>query len=303
MIRKLLRGTAIAIGALLALVIVALGVVYVVSQRRIDEKLQVAGHAVVVPSDSAGLARGRHVAMALGKCGDCHGGDFGGRTFIDVAPVAVLHAANLTSGEGGIAKGMTDLDWERAIRHGVSRDGRKLLFMPADEFQYFNDDDLGALIAYLKTLPPVNHVQAKNSVGPVGRVLMLKGDLSLLTADLIKHDAPPPAVIAPAATLEYGTYIARAGGCKGCHGATLSGGPIPGAPPDFKPPANLTPKGIGHYTEADFFAALREGKRPGGTMLDTVYMPVRYTKLMTDDEIRAVFMFLKTVPAKEYGGR
>lgn len=77
---------------------------------------------------------------------------------------------------------------------------------------------------------------------------------------------------------------------------------MPGAPPEFRPPANITPSGIGHYTEADFFTALHEEKRPGGTMIDTVYMPVRYTKLMTDDELRAVYMFLKTVPPKEHGG-
>ena len=93
------------------------------------------------------------------------------------------------------------------------------------------------------------------------------------------------------------------GGCKGCHGPTLSGGPIPGTPPEWKPAANLTPTGIGHYTEKDFFAALREGKRPSGTTIDTTYMPVRWTKLMTDDETRAVFMYLKTVAPKAYGGR
>src|SRR6185369_12648665 len=104
-------------------------------------------------------------------------------------------------------------------------------------------------------------------------------------------------------TVEYGRYMVSVAGCYGCHGDGLSGGKIPGTPPEFKPPANITPKGIGHYTEADFFTALREGKRPGGTPLDTNYMPVRWTRLMTDDETRAIFAFLKTVPPKEYGGR
>jgi len=103
-------------------------------------------------------------------------------------------------------------------------------------------------------------------------------------------------------TVEYGHYIAAIAGCKGCHGPGLSGGPIPGGPPEWKPAANITPTGIGHYKETDFFLALREGKRPGGAPIDSL-MPFRYTKDMTDDEIRALYMYLKTVPPKPYGGR
>jgi len=303
MIRKFLRGIAIALCVVIVLAIVALGGVYALSQRHISGRMAVAGHQPVVPTDSAALVRGRHVATALSKCAECHGTDLGGSVFIDVPIVAKLNAKNLTRGEGGIGGTMSDLDWERAIRHGVAPDGRKLLFMPSQEFQHFNDDDLGALIAYLKSVPPVNRSWPASTVGPVGRLLYLKGDLPLLPAELIDHAAPPPPVVTPAPTVEFGRYVAFVGGCKGCHGETLSGGPIPGAPPEFRPPANITPKGIGHYTEADFFRALRDGMRPPGTPLDTAYMPVKWTKLMTDDEIRAVFMFLKTVPPKEYGGR
>ena len=303
MIRTILRRAAIAVGILITLVVVALGAVYVVSQRHIDAHLTVAGHQPLVPTDSAGIARGQHVATAISKCAGCHGRDLGGEVFIDAAPVAHLYAVNLTRGEGGIGAAMTDLDWERAIRHGVAPDGRKLLFMPAAEFQNLNDDDFGALVAYLKTLPPVNRSFPTSTVGPIGRLLYLKGDLPLLPAELVDHTAAPPAAITPGPTLEYGKYLVLVGGCYGCHGPTLSGGKIPGTPPEFKPAANITPKGIGAYTEADFFRALREAKRLGGAPIDTAYMPVPWTRLMTDDEIRAVFTFLKTVPPKEYGGR
>ncbi len=296
------RRAGMVVGGLLLLVVIALCAVYAITQHRIDARLTIAGHAVVVPTDSAALARGRHIATAISKCEECHGPDLGGRLFIDAGPVAKLYALNLTRGKGGTSA-FSDLDWERAIRHGVAPNGRKLLFMPASEFQYLNNDDFGALVAYLKTLPPVDREFPKSTVGPVGRILYLKGDLPLLPADVIQQDAPPPPVVQPGPTVEYGSYIVHVGGCMGCHGETLSGGHIPGTPPDWKPAANITPEGIGRYTEQDFFRALREGKRPEGSMLDTAYMPVRFTKLMTDDETRAVYMYLKTVPGKAFGNR
>jgi len=173
--------------------------------------------------------------------------------------------------------------------------------MPSLEYQFLSDDDSGALIAYLKSLPPVDREPVPNSVGPVGRALLLKGDLDLLHAEGVahgQHPAPPPVGVTP----EYGGYLAEVGACKGCHGPTLSGGHIPGTPPDWKPASNLTPTGIGHYTEEDFFRALREAKRPGGAPIDSL-MPVKFTKLMTDDEIRALWLYLKTVPGKAFGGR
>ena len=299
---KLVRRAGMVVGGLFVLVVIALAAIYAITQRKFDAKLTIAGHAVRVPTDSAGLARGHHIATAISKCAECHGPDLAGNLFIDAGPVAKLYALNLTRGKGGTAA-FSDLDWERAIRHGVAPNGRKLLFMPAGEFQHLNDEDFGALVAYLKSLPGIDREFPKSTVGPIGRILFLKGDFPLLPADEIQHDAPPPAVVQPGPTLEYGRYIVRVGGCRGCHGETLSGGHIPGTPPEWKPASNITPEGIGHYKEEDFFHALREGRRPGGTMLDTVYMPVRFTKLMTDDETRAVYMYLKTVPKKAYGGR
>ena len=196
---------------------------------------------------------------------------------------------------------LMDLICHLLTGHGVAPDGRKLLFMPAHAYSRLNDEDMAALIAYLKQLPKVSRPMRANHVGPVGRALYLKGDFELLPAELMDQTAAHPAVIPPAPTAEYGRYLARA--CAGCHGPTFSGGPMPGTPPEFRPPANITPKGIGHYSEADFFTALREGKRPGGTMLDTMYMPVRYTKNLSDDQLKALYAFLKTVPPKEYGGR
>lgn len=299
--KKLLRVLGWLVGALVLIVALAGCGLYIYTQRGIDKKYTIAGHQVSVPTDSLALVRGQHVAVALSKCVDCHGADLGGRQFIDEPAVAKLYAANLTRGKGGVGGQLSDLDWERAIRHAVKPDGSGLLFMPSLEFQFLNDEDLGALIAYLKSLPPVDREPVPNRVGPIGRLLYAKGELVLLPVERVNH-ASHAAAVPMAASVEYGRYLHEIGGCTGCHGEGLSGGKIPGTPPSFKPAANITPTGIGHYTEEDFFRAMREGKRPTGAALDSL-MPFRYTKLMTDDEIRALWLFLKTVPPKPYGGR
>jgi cytochrome c553 len=91
--------------------------------------------------------------------------------------------------------------------------------------------------------------------------------------------------------------------CTGCHGERFSGGPIPGAPPDWKPAANLTPTGLGHYTEADFVRALRDGVRPGGARIDPSMPVERVTRHMNDVELAALWAYLRTVPPRPYGGR
>src|ERR1043165_9991649 len=121
---RAIRWIGIALGSLLTLIVVALGVVYVLSERRIDHRYEVAGHEVLVPEDSAAVSRGEHVAYVRG-CLGCHGEGLAGGTFIDVPVVARLHTANLTRGEGGVAAAYTSpKDWERAIRQGAAPDGR-----------------------------------------------------------------------------------------------------------------------------------------------------------------------------------
>lgn len=300
---RALRWIGIVLGSLLSLILIALGVVYVLSERRIAHRYDVAGHEVLVTEDSAAVSRGEHVAYVRG-CLGCHGEGLAGGTFIDVPVVARLHTANLTRGEGGVATAYTSTkDWERAIRQGVAPDGRALLFMPAHEFYPLSDDDLGALIAYIRSRPPVERSFPAQSVGPVGRGLFLSGKLKLVPAELVDHEATRPVAPAPGVTPEYGRYLATT--CTGCHGDGFSGGPIPGAPPEMGIPLNVTPDtvtGIGKWSEADFAKTIRTGVRPDGVPLGKD-MPVELFSHLTDDEVSALWSYLRTVPAKAYGGR
>jgi mono/diheme cytochrome c family protein len=91
--------------------------------------------------------------------------------------------------------------------------------------------------------------------------------------------------------------------CAGCHGERFGGGPIPGAPPSWKPAANLTPTGLGHYSAEDFVRALRTAVRPDGSTIDPSMPVASITRHMDDLELRALYAYLRTLPPRPYGAR
>jgi mono/diheme cytochrome c family protein len=287
-------------GGLGLLVATLAATVWIVSSRQLVRTLDVPPRPLSVPRDSVTVARGAHLVDAIGKCADCHGEDLGGNVFIDDPGLGRIVAPNLTP--GGRLASYSDAEVARALRHGVAKDGRRLLIMPSSDYNAFSDEDASAVIAYVRSRPPVTRELPAHNLKFLARALMVTGQLPAFEADRIDHGRAPVARVAAATTAAYGKYLADAGGCTGCHGPGLSGGKIPGAPPDWKPAANLTPAGIGSWTEADFFRALREGRRPAGTAIDSL-MPWPRAGRMTDDEIRAVWLYLRSVPPRQYGLR
>jgi mono/diheme cytochrome c family protein len=285
------------VAGVIGLVLVAATAIYALSARDMGEKFEVPEHALTVPTDSATVARGLHIATIKG-CTDCHGPSLRGNIVIDDPAVGRISAPNLT--KGGRGADLSDRDWERAVRHGVRRDNTSLFVMPANEYTTMSDEDVAAIVAYARSIPPVSTVMPPSKAGPVLRALHVAGQLDFRPAAEIKHEATHLASITPEPTPEYGKYLAA--GCTGCHGAGFGGGKTPGAPPDWKPAANLTPKGIGHYSEADFTRLIRTGVRPNGTSVDP-QMPWKMLSQMTDTEISAIYRYLRTVPGKEYGTR
>jgi mono/diheme cytochrome c family protein len=300
---KWLRRAGIALGVLVAVALVAVGAAYAVSGRNMARSYQVATRDLAVPADSAAVARGRHLARAIAKCVECHGDDLGGKVIIDDPAIGRFVPTNLTAGRGGVGAALTPADWDRAVRHGVGRDGRSLRFMASEDYATMSDADLGAIIAWARQLPPVDRTLPTTRMGPVIRVMNALGKLPLpaqtIAAMPVRYASVAPAV---GRTPEYGRYLANVGGCTGCHGPALSGGHIPGSPPDWKPASNITPTGIGRWSEADFTRALREGKRPGGVPIDTL-MPWRLAREMDDVEIGALYDYLRTVPPRAFGNR
>jgi mono/diheme cytochrome c family protein len=284
------------VSAVLLIVGLVVGVsaaTYGLTGARIKRTWSLAVEAPRIPSDSESLARGRHLALGVANCAHCHGDDLGGRDYIDGGLLGHLYTANLTKGRGGVGA-MSTSDWTKAIRHGVGRDGRSLWFMPAETFRVMSDEDLGSLIAYLQSLPPVDRELPSSQIGALGRMLYVAGKFPFLTAELVNHEQRAPARVERAITPEYGYYLARLGGCIGCHGRALTGGRVPGAPPSIPPASNLTPAGLAHYSEESFVRALREGIKPDGTRIDP-FMPLDAIRRWTDEERRAVWAYLRTV--------
>lgn len=299
---RIVRGATFSLGGLIALIGVSLAGVYGVSSSHMNRTYDIQTPTLTIPTDSASIARGAHTAILRG-CVDCHGDNLAGSIFIDQQPMGRLVASNLSSGEGGIGRTYTDADLDRAIRHGVGPDGKPLLFMPSYEYNRMSDEDTADLIAYIRSIPAVDTDYPTSTVGPLGRLLYLKGDLPLLAAQMIDHSNLDRHNPTPGPTAEYGAYLAVS--CTGCHGEGLSGGTIPGVPPNWPQAANITlhESGIAGWTEDDFMRALREGIRPDGSEINGEFMPIRLTKQATDDEIRAMWAYLQTVSPKPHGQR
>ena len=197
----------------------------------------------------------------------------------------------------------TPADWVRTIRHGVSRERHPLIVMPSKDFNRLTDDDLAALVAYVRSLPPVPGSSAEIRFPLIVKALYAVG-LVKDDAETIDHSLPPQSPVPEGVSIEHGRYVATM--CAGCHGDGFSGGTIPGSPPDWPPAANLTPgegSVLARYDGVEKFAAmLRSGKRPDGSAVSTV-MPFASLGKLSDTDVGAVYVYLKSLPPRRAGER
>jgi mono/diheme cytochrome c family protein len=288
--------------AVAALLVLAAGLVVVArlnTDARASRKYDAPLREIAVPADPASMELGRHFYIIRG-CIGCHGPDLAGGVMFDIPPLATVTAANLTSGENGIAAHYSDAEIARAIRYGVKADGTTAFVMPSGEMTGISDEEVGQLIAYLRSAPPVDTAPVVQRWGWLGRILTLLNQLPAFSAEAVDMTRVPPDRVAPAAAAEYGAYLAVA--CTGCHNPAYSGGPLPGAQEGEPPALNLTPGGelIG-WTLEDFKTALTTGLTPSGRLLDADYMPWPEFAEFTDTEIEAIWLFLQSLPATPYG--
>jgi mono/diheme cytochrome c family protein len=287
---------------LIGLVVVTFLILYFIGTAKWKEMRgyhQVDVAMIEIPAGSAAVARGEHLVTTR-LCRECHTDSLAGQS--DRAPgLVTLAFPNLTAGAGGVGSTNTDEDWIRAIRHGVGTDGRGLVLMPSAAFNYLNDEDLGAIIAYLKTVPPVNTELPHTNLEPLGRVMLALGQLPpeiVPDADEIDHDGPRPLAPEPGLTQAYGQYLARI--CIVCHGENLNGRTMREGGEVYIA-LNLTPGGeLRGWSEESFIQTMRTGVAPSGRELNK-RMPWKYLGQMTDDELRAVWIYLQSLPPLPQG--
>jgi mono/diheme cytochrome c family protein len=286
--RKLLKWIGISLATVVGAVLLMVAVLVFLGGRKLAAVRTVAVEPVAVPSDAAAVERGAHLARM--RCVFCHGEDLGGKKFLEDAAFMLLDAPNLTRGAGGVGSTYTDdAAWVRAIRHGVNSRGRALIIMPAEFYYFLSDGDLGDLVAFLKALPPVDRSWPAARPSLLAKALLGAGKIDDVVPYLtIDHHAARPAQPPVAATAEYGEYLARTFGCRGCHGSRLSGQIAPGGTGVVAP--NLTQGGsIKDWSEDDFRTMIEEQ--------ESQEMPWSSLRAMSEDEQRALYRYLKTLPA------
>lgn len=290
---KVIKWVGIIFGGLFGLVVLAIAGVYVNGEMRLNRTYAIQAEPLVLSDDAASLARGRRWSEV--HCQSCHGADLGGGAFFSDDALGYVDAPNLTSGKGGIGSGYTDADWVRALRHGIRVDGTSVFIMPSNDFYHLSDADLAGTISYVKSVPPVDRETRQRALSPLAKVLLGAGIFpNLLYAETISHETRPPAP-AIGVNADYGNYLARAHGCASCHGASLAGAPSsePGAPPA----PNLTPGGrLAGWSEDHFRVAVRTGRTPDGRQLSEA-MPWKGFSKLADDELAALWLYLKSLPA------
>lgn len=293
--KRVFKWIGIVLGSLIGLVLLAVAVLYFIGNARLNKTYDFPPSNVVIPTDEASIEYGRHRAETL--CQGCHGADLSGiNDWFSAGPLGTIDSANLTSGEGGFGREVaSDEDYVRAIRHGIDPEG-KPIFMPAVvSTANLSDEDLGAIIAYVKSVPPVDHQTNGQNFTPLAKIMLAAGVLGQLPVESVSHEvhvsAPPRGV-----SVEYGEYMVNTNDCRICHGPQLNGGPFPDPTIKLISP-NLTPGGEpGFWTVEQFIATIRTGTTPSGHDLNPDRMPWKDFRFMSDDELNAIFMYLQSLP-------
>jgi mono/diheme cytochrome c family protein len=309
--KRIVKKTLLVSGIVLA---GAAGVLTIAVAARQHRTFQAPYPAIHASADPAVIARGRYLAFGAAHCADCHGDPNARATLESGAeialsggmefrlPVGKFRVPNITpDARTGIGR-YRDEELARILRHGVHADNRGVLpFMP---FADLSDADLTAIISFLRAQPAVEHAVAPHAPNVLGRIML---------AFVIEPRGPTQPVrasVEPAPTAEYGRYLVHnVGNCVNCHtkvdmrtgalaGPLLGGGAVHEALDDpskkFVAP-NLTPDPrwgwIASWPEEVFVARIHMGRQR-----DKSPMPWHAFKRMSDDDLRAVFRYLRTVP-------
>jgi len=283
--RSLVKWLAIGTGSIAVLLVLAVASVYAVSSVKLGTGHDVSPQDLSLMPDSSTVAYGARLAKILG-CNGCHGPDLEGRIMFNQRFMARVVAPDLTEARGVYS----DLDFVRMLRHGVRPDGRSATpAMPSSSYTYLADEDLAAIIAYVRSVPPTGGSDLPSTrLGLLVRFALVTGTLDL-PADVIDHSRPPQATVDRENLEGFGRYLSLAI-CTECHGDDLRGSA------GFLNTPTLAISMA--YSREQFHEFLRTGVALGGRELEMM-SPLareRYASF-TDHEIDALHAYLRTLAA------
>lgn len=301
--------------SLLGLVVVlALAITFTIGWRPFIGPRARALTARKFDSTPARVERGEYLVMNVLDCMDCHAehewtqhdapivpGTLGSgqdMTILKGLPGQVI-APNITPDPETGAGTWTDDQFARAIREGVGHDGRALFpFMAYPDFRSLSDEDLASVVVYLRSLPPIKKERQQTQlIFPVK--YLIRSVPQPLDAPVPEPDLSTPE--------KRGKYLVTVAGCTDCHtpqdghgqplpGMDFAGGGIFDGPWGRVASANITqdPSGIPYYDETLFMQALRTGYVRARKL--NQIMPWRTYRGMTDQDLAAIFAYVKTFP-------
>lgn len=306
MLRRILLSVVV-----LLVVLVAGAAAYVASRQNL--KFEAPYPDIAASQDSAVVARGDYLMNALADCSACHGDPEAGAAlaagehvpmsggYVFDIPPGKFHVRNITPDSATGIGALSDAAIARALRHGVGHDGRALL--PFMEMQGLSDEDLTAVVSYLRRQEPVHHLVPAHEYSLLGKVVK-----ATALANPVGPAQEPPRVSPRGATVENGRYLSEAVSlCWACHtqrdmatGKLV--GPRYGGAKAFEvahgkrwSPPNITKDPatgrLAKWTEDEFVARFRQGR-----LLEGSPMPWQNYSRMSDEDLRAIYRFLETVP-------
>lgn len=244
------------------------------------------------------VAHGAYLVRAGGGCVMCHGDDLGGATIMEDPVAGSLSGPNITS---AALKDWTDGEIARVLHHGIHKSGRSLLLMPAGTYQHYSREDVAAMVAFLRTTPPVVRERRPTRIGWLIKALWVVGlETELFAAENVDHAAAFVAAVPVGPTHAYGKYIYTAH-CAGCHFEHGRGGRMKSGPPDWPPASNLTEDGAGGWTKAEFIKAFRTGINPSGSAIRPPMGDAleRYGKKVKETDLVALWEYLRTLKGED----
>lgn len=246
-----------------------------------------------IPEDSVSIAHGERIFKLRG-CVDCHGTNLSGKIIESGILTGTIVAPNLTPSPASPIYDYRPEDLVRVIREGVKPNGKSVIMMPSHKFQVIHKRDIESLIAYIRSVEPVNRRLPSTSLNfPVRLYYFVNRSLALFPANMVKRPVEFEEE-EPMSRIAKGEYLASS--CVGCHGHHLEGGSIPGAPPYWPDAPDLTTTGVaGEWTFQEFKRSLQEGISADGTHMDEKYMPWPAFGQLTDEEFEMLWEYMQTL--------